>query len=190
MDGLMGLVNKSLVNVEEQEHESRYRFLETIRQYSMEKLSEAGESEFARDRHFDYILKLAQSSSRELFGTESLQWLDQMDAEHDNLRAALEWSMSSDPIKARRVCWRSSAVRLPPVSSLNLSSRRSAICAGVNNLTRAAANSIARGIPSRREQIWAMDEAFSSVSLKRDSAFVARSTKSRVDSSSFKEGTR
>ena len=79
---------------------SRYRFLETIRQYAMEKLSEAGESEQARDRHFDYILKLAQSSNQEMFGMESLQWLDQMDAEHDNLRAALEWSMSSDPIKA------------------------------------------------------------------------------------------
>ena len=100
MDGLMGLVNKSLVNVEEQEHESRYRFLETIRQYAMEKLSEAGESEQARDRHFDYILQLAQSSNQELFGTETLEWLDQMDAEHDNLRAALEWSITSDPLKA------------------------------------------------------------------------------------------
>jgi tetratricopeptide (TPR) repeat protein len=100
MDGLMGLVNKSLVNVEEQEHESRYRFLETIRQYAMEKLSEAGESEQARDRQFDYIMKLALGSKQELFGTESLEWLDQMEAEHDNLRAALEWGITSDPIKA------------------------------------------------------------------------------------------
>ncbi len=44
MDGLSGLVNKSLVNVEEKEGESRYRYLETIRQYAMEKLLESGES--------------------------------------------------------------------------------------------------------------------------------------------------
>jgi len=100
MDGLMGLVNKSLVNVEEQEHESRYRFLETIRQYAMEKLSEAGESEQARDRHYDYIMNIAQGSNKDIFGMESITWLDQMDAEHDNLRAALEWSISSDPVKA------------------------------------------------------------------------------------------
>ncbi len=103
LDGLMGLVNKSLVNVEEQEHQSRYRFLETIRQYAMEKLSESGESEQARDRHFDYMLKLAQGSNQELFGTESLEWLDQMEAEHDNLRAALEWSNTSDPVKALKL---------------------------------------------------------------------------------------
>ena len=42
MDGLLGLVNKSLVNVEEQNGKSRYRFLETIRQYAMEKLLESG----------------------------------------------------------------------------------------------------------------------------------------------------
>ena len=44
MDGLSGLVNKSLVNVEEKEGESRYRYLETIRQYAMEKLLESGDS--------------------------------------------------------------------------------------------------------------------------------------------------
>ena len=61
IDGLMGLVNKSLVNVEEQEHESRYRFLETIRQYAMEKLLESGEAVDARDHHLDYMLRIART---------------------------------------------------------------------------------------------------------------------------------
>lgn len=108
MDGLMGLVNKSLVNVEEQENGShsptgeslRYRYLETIRQYAMEKLLESGETVDARNRHLDYMHQLAERSERKMFGEESVGWLDQMVVEHDNLRAALEWALSNDLEKA------------------------------------------------------------------------------------------
>ncbi len=106
MDGLLGLVNKSLVNVEEQDGKSRYRFLETIRQYAMEKLVESGEAVHVRDRHMDYFL---QSSDQEaeadqrIFGQEDTEWLDRMEVEHDNLRAALEWSTANHPEKALRL---------------------------------------------------------------------------------------
>ncbi|MBC7878021.1 MAG: adenylate/guanylate cyclase domain-containing protein [Anaerolineales bacterium] len=103
MDGLVGLVNKSLVNVEEHEGQSRYRFLETIRQYALEKLIESGEAVDARNHHLDFILQLAEESEGQMFGAESVEWLDQMEIEHDNLRAALEWAVSNHIEKAIRL---------------------------------------------------------------------------------------
>jgi predicted ATPase/class 3 adenylate cyclase len=100
IDGLLGLVNKSLVNVTEQSGAARYRFLETIRQYAMEKLLESGEAVESRDRHLEYVLKLAESVGLDVLGSERLAWLDQMETEHDNLRAALEWSSSNNLAKA------------------------------------------------------------------------------------------
>ena len=110
MDGLLGLVNKSLVNVEEQDGKSRYRFLETIRQYAMEKLLESGEAIEIRDRHLDYFLQsMKQAPQREqrIFGAlpDDTEWLDRMEREHGNLRAALEWSASENPEKALQLIY-------------------------------------------------------------------------------------
>jgi predicted ATPase len=100
LEGLLGLVNKSLVNVSEQASAARYRFLETIRQYAMEKLLETDEAAEARNRHLDYVLTLAGSAESGFLGSRRLTWLDQMELEHDNLRAALEWSSSNNLAKA------------------------------------------------------------------------------------------
>jgi predicted ATPase/class 3 adenylate cyclase len=110
MDGLLGLVNKSLVNVEEQEGKSRYRFLETIRQYAMEKLVESGEAVEVRDRHLDYVLdsmKQTPLRERRIFGAlpDDTEWLDRMEQEHGNLRAALEWATSRHPEKALQLIY-------------------------------------------------------------------------------------
>ncbi|HET6595330.1 MAG TPA: adenylate/guanylate cyclase domain-containing protein [Anaerolineales bacterium] len=110
MDGLLGLVNKSLVNVEEQDGESRYRFLETIRQYAMEKLLESGEAIEIRDRHLDFFLhsmKQAPQREQKIFGAlpDDTEWLDRMEREHGNVRAALEWSASNHPEKALRLVY-------------------------------------------------------------------------------------
>jgi predicted ATPase/class 3 adenylate cyclase len=102
LDGLAGLVNKSLVNVEEQDGKSRYFFLETIRQYAMEKLVETGEANETRNRHLDYLLKLIVQPKPDLFGI-ALTWLEQIDSEHDNLRAALEWGVANDIGKAMQL---------------------------------------------------------------------------------------
>ncbi len=100
VDGLLGLVNKSLVNVDEQSGAARYRFLETIRQYAMEKLLDTDEAVETRNRHVDYVLNL--TGDAELGASESvrLPWLEKMEVEHDNLRAALEWSTSNNLLKA------------------------------------------------------------------------------------------
>ncbi|HET9909753.1 MAG TPA: adenylate/guanylate cyclase domain-containing protein [Anaerolineales bacterium] len=95
LDGLVSLVNKSLVNVEEQESESRYRFLETIRQYAMEKLLESGEGVEARNRHLDYFMKLAEDAEQYLYGANSLGWVMRLESEYDNMRAAIEWGLDN-----------------------------------------------------------------------------------------------
>ncbi|RPJ21863.1 MAG: adenylate/guanylate cyclase domain-containing protein [Chloroflexi bacterium] len=110
LEGLLGLVNKSLVNVEEQDAKSRYRFLETIRQYAMEKLLESGEAIEVRNHHLDYFLQSAQQApQREQSAIGALpddpEWLDRMELEHDNLRAALEWSASNQPDKALKLIY-------------------------------------------------------------------------------------
>ena len=105
LEGLLGLINKSLVHVEEQEGESRYRFLETIRQYAMEKLVEAGEAVATRDRHLDYVLNLARQLQQGVLGTENIEALDQLEVEHDNLRAALDWAASNHLDKALKLAY-------------------------------------------------------------------------------------
>jgi len=105
MDDLSGLINKSLVIVEEQEGESRYRYLETIRQYAMEKLLESGEAVQARDRHLAYFMSYTRRAE-EHFGTlQRLPWMNRLEVEHDNIRSALGWALESNPKSAlQMVC--------------------------------------------------------------------------------------
>src|SRR6266498_1999798 len=102
MDGLSGLVNKSLVNVEEQDGESRYRYLETIRQYAMEKLLESGEAVNARNRHLAHFMEYIRRAEEHFVTAQRPIWLNQMEVEHDNLRAALEWAVSNHFMKAMK----------------------------------------------------------------------------------------
>lgn len=94
MDLLMHLIDKSLVVYEERDGEARYRMLETVRQYSRNRLLESGHSERLRDRHLEFFVRWAEAQPH-LHSEEPLAWLDQMEMEHDNLRAALEWSVES-----------------------------------------------------------------------------------------------
>jgi predicted ATPase len=92
MDLMLQLVDKSLVLVDEQRRKGRYRFLEMIRQYAGEKLLDAGEAAAVRKRHRDSYLILAEQAEPHLQGGEQREWLDRLEVEHDNLRAALDWS--------------------------------------------------------------------------------------------------
>jgi predicted ATPase len=94
LDLLTQLVNKSLVVPDrESDSEVRYRLLETIRQYARERLLEAGGSDKVRERHLDYYLKFARRAEPELRGPYQVEWLDRLEKEVDNIRAALEWAM-------------------------------------------------------------------------------------------------
>jgi tetratricopeptide (TPR) repeat protein len=89
------LVDKSLVVVGEGvAGETRYRLLGTIRQYAGDRLVEAGEAARARDRHRDWFLELAEQAAPQLRGPDQGLWLERLEQEHDNLRAALEWSQA------------------------------------------------------------------------------------------------
>ena len=90
---LSHLVDKSLVVVWEKDGETRYRLLETVRQYGREKLSESGEEGHLRERHAGYYLALAAKAEPELKGAGQVEWLKRFEREHDNLRAAISWSL-------------------------------------------------------------------------------------------------
>jgi predicted ATPase/DNA-binding CsgD family transcriptional regulator len=98
-DTLSRLVDKSLVTVDRSDRvETRYRLLETIRQYAYENLAESDHVDKrstpvdeSKDRHLDYFLQWAEKAEPHLTGPKQVEWLDRYEAEHDNLRAALEW---------------------------------------------------------------------------------------------------
>jgi predicted ATPase/DNA-binding SARP family transcriptional activator len=96
LDILFQLVEKSLVSVEEGlEGAVRYQSLETLRQYGQERLEKSGETKVTQQRHAAFFLALAERAEEELKGPEQSRWLNMIDKEHDNLRAALNWSAES-----------------------------------------------------------------------------------------------
>ena len=90
------LLDVSLITVTEgADGESRIGMLETIRQYALERLGEAGDLEGTRRRHAEHYAVFAERASEQLKGREHLAWMDRLEAEHDNLRAALSWSFDT-----------------------------------------------------------------------------------------------
>jgi predicted ATPase/transcriptional regulator with XRE-family HTH domain/Tfp pilus assembly protein PilF len=99
LDLLAGMVNKSLVLLEEtirQPGLARYRLLETVRQFGWEHVLAAGEETGLRDRHLAWCVALAEEAEPQLIGQEQGRWLERLEAEHDNLLAALAWSQGRD----------------------------------------------------------------------------------------------
>jgi non-specific serine/threonine protein kinase len=95
LDLLTRLLDKSLVMAlvtEGATGEAWYWQLETVRQYAIERLREAGEESALRRRHRDFFMGFAERAGSELLGTDQTIWLGRLKAEIDNLRAALEWS--------------------------------------------------------------------------------------------------
>ncbi len=96
LDLLSHLIDKSLVVANTQgSDEAHYRLLETIRQYALEKLQESAEEMTLRWQHFDWFLRMAQEADSQLRGPKQAIWLDRLEAEHDNLQVALEWSLTT-----------------------------------------------------------------------------------------------
>ena len=92
LDLLSRLVDKNLVTADKSERRAtRYRLLETIRQYAHEKLVETGSEGESKNRHLNYFIQWAENAEHHLIRPEQVEWLDRYEAEHDNFRAALEW---------------------------------------------------------------------------------------------------
>ena len=108
LDLLTALVDKSLVVYEEHIGEGRYRMLETVRQYARERLTEFDEETQTQRSHRDYYLTVAEETAPLLTGREQAAGLARLEAEHDNLRAALEFCLSrpSGSEESADACWR------------------------------------------------------------------------------------
>jgi predicted ATPase/DNA-binding CsgD family transcriptional regulator len=107
LDLLTQLANKSLVVVERVPgQETRFRLLETIRQYAREKMQAAGEAWEVQTRHRDWCMNLAGQAESELKGSNQSEWIKQLEREHDNFRAALAWSLENDATGALRLAER------------------------------------------------------------------------------------
>ena len=103
LEFLTRLVDKVARRGEEHDGATRYRMLETIRQYAREKLLEAGEVEVkgVRGRQLEFFLALAESAEPALRGDDQLTWLARLELEHDNLRAGLKWAGApSSPVRS------------------------------------------------------------------------------------------
>ena len=89
-DTLQSLLDKSLVRKRDADGGPRYWMLETIREYAVERLEASGEAEHVRRRHAEWFLTLAEEAEPNL-RAESTEWLDRLEPEHDNVRAALDF---------------------------------------------------------------------------------------------------
>ena len=87
------LVDKSVVQSDGVSNdERRYRMLQPIREYALERLRESGELDAARNRHAGYYLALAEQAAAQYFGAQEGIWFYRLEAEHENFRAALRWA--------------------------------------------------------------------------------------------------
>lgn len=92
LDLLASLVDKSLVDVRSWQGSRRYRMLTSLRHYARDRLAAAGEAQVWRQRHFAFYLDLAQAAGSHLTSEDQVAWLDRLELEHGNVRAALEWA--------------------------------------------------------------------------------------------------
>jgi predicted ATPase/class 3 adenylate cyclase len=105
LDALGSLADKSLIRQTETEGgEPRFRMLEVIREYALERLAQEDEAEEIRRRHAGFFLDLAETVEPKLTGPGQARWLDTVELEHENLRAALDWlSESGNAVMALRL---------------------------------------------------------------------------------------
>ena len=96
-EGISSLLDKSLLRQEEGPGgEPRFVMLETIHEFAREKLRKSAEEQEIRRTHAEYFLTLAEEANPQLRGPNQLEWLERLEAEHDNMRAALSWASESN----------------------------------------------------------------------------------------------
>jgi DNA-binding CsgD family transcriptional regulator/tetratricopeptide (TPR) repeat protein len=101
LDEVTSLVDKNLQQqAAVEEDEPRFTMLETIREYGLESLAASQEREVTRRAHALYYLALAEEAAPELSGPRSAEWLQRLEREHDNLRAALAWSLEPEQTRS------------------------------------------------------------------------------------------
>jgi predicted ATPase/DNA-binding CsgD family transcriptional regulator len=100
LDGVAGLVDKSLLRQEEQaDGEPRFLMLETLREYALERLAASGEAAAIGQQHATFFLQLAEEADPKVRSTEQATWYRRLKVEHDNLRAALHWTLEHQEVE-------------------------------------------------------------------------------------------
>lgn len=99
LDDMAALLNNSLLRQEDQNGEPRFLMLETIREYGLELLAERGEDEAVSRRHALYFLAYAERAEPHLLRADQVEWLDGLETEHGNLRAAMEWALRNHQVE-------------------------------------------------------------------------------------------
>lgn len=98
LEGLGSLLSKSLLQ-RRREHQgasgsdARFSMLETLREYALQRLTTSGEEEAIRRAHAEYFLALAEAGDVQLRGPEQTEWLERLETEHGNFRAAMSWAL-------------------------------------------------------------------------------------------------
>jgi predicted ATPase len=95
LDGLMALADQSLVRAEIVDGETRFRMLDTIREFAAERLTESGERPEIERRHGATFLALAESLTGKLAGDDQRRWLGRLERDHDNIRAVIDRATAS-----------------------------------------------------------------------------------------------
>ena len=98
LESLLVLMDKSLVVAGPTgDGGARYRLLEPVRQYARERLEESGEADAFSRRHAEFLLALAEEAAPQLTGAQQQEWAKRLETDHDNMRAALSWSLQRAP---------------------------------------------------------------------------------------------
>jgi predicted ATPase/class 3 adenylate cyclase len=101
--GLATLVEQSLLTQREEEGKPRYLMLETIREYGLERLATSADTDAVNDGHARFYLNLAEEAAPKLTGPRQQEWLQRLEREQDNMRAALRWTQQRDVVSALRI---------------------------------------------------------------------------------------
>ncbi len=103
VDRVASLLDKNLLlQTAREEEEPRLTMLETIREFGLEVLTNAGEADMTRQTHAHFYLALAELAKPELSGPNQEAWVQRLEQEHNNLRAALEWALGNVADKQAR----------------------------------------------------------------------------------------
>jgi predicted ATPase len=95
LEGISSLIAKSLMRYEgDSAGEPRYGMLETIREFGLEQLAVSGQEATIRSRHADWCLAFAERARPHVKGPQAARWLEALEQEHANLRAALQWAVN------------------------------------------------------------------------------------------------
>jgi predicted ATPase/DNA-binding SARP family transcriptional activator len=177
-DDLVGrLVEASLIVPEEREGETRYRLLETVRQYAAEQLESRGETASVRRRHADHYLALAESAHTR--GAGQLRGLRQLDADIDNLRAAADFAIVSGDvdteIRLAAALWAYWNVRG------HLAEGRDRLEAAIAREAAAASGAYTRAVFGAGILAWSVGEYGRVRVLAKELLAAARATDSRSD---------